>query len=65
MNRCPGGEFYVTATWYPTDAVRYCQWNLPSGSYLETMRLVEQIYTNGYDGLGRPHSIRIEAIDKN
>ena len=59
MNRCPKGEFYVTATWYPADPVRYCQWNLPSGSYLETMRLVREIYQKGYDGLGSPHSISI------
>ena len=59
MNRCPMGEFYVTAIWYPTDPERYCQWNIPSGSYLETMRLVEQICQKGYDGLGSPHSISI------
>ena len=60
MNRCPKGEFYVTATWYPTDPERYCQWNIPGGSYLETMKLVKQICRKGLDGLGQPHSISIE-----
>ena len=62
MNRCPRGDFYVVATWYHGDTERYCQWNIPSGSYLETMKLVKQIYTKGLDGLGRPHSISIEPV---
>ena len=65
MNRCPGGDFYVVATWYPTDPERYLELSLPGGGYQNTIRLARRISRDGHDGQGSPHSIRIEAIDKN
>jgi len=63
MNRCPRGDFYVVATWHHGDPERYCQWNIPSGSYLETMKLVKKIYQNGLEFLGTPNSIEIKKLD--
>jgi len=65
MNRCPGGDFYVVATWYPKDPERYLELSLYGGGYDDTIRLTKRISRDGHDGLGKPHSIRIEAIDKN
>ena len=65
MNRCPQGDFYVVATWHPTDPYRYCQYNIPADSYLETMALAERIYKDGLEGLGRPDSISVEKINNN
>ena len=64
MNRCPQNNFYVIATWYPQDPLRYQQWNLPGGSYLQTIELTKKISKKGYNGLGPPDSISIETVIK-
>ena len=65
MSRVPRDNFYIIATWYHNDPVRYQQWNIPADSYKTVIRLTEKIYKNGLGGLGRPDSISIEKINTN
>ena len=62
MHRCPQGNFYLIATWYPQDPERYQQLSLPAGSYRQVIKLAQQVYCFGYKDLVPPDSIEIEII---